>query len=357
MGTTINDNPLTLQTGGMQFAGGDGSRIMDYSLYQGGLTGSKSALEMYTSAVGGYVRFFFCDAPPFVARYFAGKNGQYSKNSLWMQVKHLIEYMPTSITEIRTSGALSTAPLTGGFAGRSLNIPTGVSAGETTITIQVPEFSGFPVRQVIRDVWKDGIIDKISGFTTYGGYAAVDKYNNPLVIPEGGQVGSEGNAGIGLQINEANHSASGMLIMMARDGVNVENAIFLAHMYPTEYAMTPGVGLQGGADHPLIQASITFNAIPYESIPITAYADKILKKYYVSMNSMNLNPELAGILDNAGNIDTSGALGPQAHDFALATDIGNAPIYNYNGQYDPKTYHQVELTNENLVKLGKGQYQ
>lgn len=331
---------ITGQTGGLAFNGGPD--MTDYSFFVGGLSASNNALKHYTPLVTGYNRFFIVRPPWFVIDYFKhydGGNSWYSPNSLWIQVKHILEYAFMTITGFQDP-TIETDQMQGGYAGRGINIPTGRTGHTSSIQITVPEFSGSPVRQVIRDVWMNGIIDEVSGATTYQGKVAVDKYGNPAYVPKGEVIGTAAQPGIGKPVNEAYHSAEAIFVQTDRSLLNVENAIMCAHMYPTSF--TYPVDYTGTGQHDLAQAQITFNVTTYRSGPVTAIADKLLKQYMISCNSMNMNPELGNIFNDDGTIDTN-VMGKVPYERSNNTRMGNQPVYTYDDAYVPKQYETVEL--------------
>lgn len=331
---------ITAQTGGLQFQGGAG--ITDYSLLIGGLNASNNALKHYTPLVTGYNRLFVVRPPMFVIDYFKNYDGGsswYSANSLWIQAKHILEYAFLSVSGI-TDSALAVDALTGGFAGRSIAIPTGREQHTTSITVTLPEFSGSPIRQVFRDIWMNGIIDDISGATTYQGKVAVDKYNNPAYLMEGETVGSAGTPGIGFPVNEAYHTAEMIYVQTDRSLMNVENAVMLADVFPTQ--VTTSMDYAGNGGHDLANVSITFNVVVYRSNPVTAIADKLLKTYYISCNSLNMNPELGSIFNGDGSVNTD-RLGRVPYERSNNTALGNRPVYTYDSNYVPKRTQEIEL--------------
>lgn len=330
---------ITNQTGGLQFHGG--ADLTDYSLFVGGINASNNALKHYTPLVSGYRRLFVVRPPWFVIDYFKnyeGGSSWYSPNSLWIQAKHILEYAFMSVTGI-TDPQIDTDQLQGGYAGRTLQIPTGRSGHTTSVTITVPEFSGSPMRQVFRDVWMNGIIDEISGATTYQGKVAVDRYNNPAFIPEGETIGTASRPGIGKPVNEAYHSAEIIVVDTDRSLMNVENALMLAHVYPTQVQETLDYS---AGQHELVSCAITFNVVQYRSNPVTAIADKLLKQYYVSCNSMNMNPELGSIFNADGSINTD-RMGRVPQERSNNTMLGNTPAYTYTSTYTPKRHEEIEL--------------
>lgn len=331
---------ITNQTGGLEWHGG--RDITDYSLLIGGLNAANNALKHYTPLVTGFSRLFIVRPPWFVIDYCKkvdGGSSWYSPNSLWIQCKHILEYCFLSITGFQNP-TIAVDPLTGGYAGRTLNIPTGREGHTNQITITVPEFSGSPMRALFYDIWMGGMVDEISGATTYQGKVAVDKYNNPAYVPGDATIGTSSQPGIGKPVNEAYHSAEAIYVQTDRSLANVENAIMCAHMYPIQFQENNEFA--GGGQHELMQAQITFNVVTYRSTPVTAIADKLLKTYFISCNSMNMNPELGSIFTNDGLVDTS-KLGAVPRERSNNTSLGNTPAYTYTSTYKPGIHEEIEL--------------
>jgi hypothetical protein len=113
-----------------------------------------------------------------------------------------------------------------------------------------------------------------------------------------------------------------------------------AHVYPTQ--VTREINYNAGGDHALVQCAITLNVTVYNSNPVTAIADKLLKQYYISCNSMNMNPELGYIFNNDGSIDVE-KLGAVPQERNAGTFLGNAPVYTYEANFQPRVHQEIEL--------------
>ena len=130
----------------------DSSFIRNYSLFLGGMNTTYKSLQQYDPLRTGYNRIFFVKMPTFMEKLMPEE----TKN-----IRHLMEYGFTSIQGIQNT-TLETEAMTGGYAGRSLEMPT-VSKDETNeITLQLYEFAGSPLREYI-DMWITGIADPHTG--------------------------------------------------------------------------------------------------------------------------------------------------------------------------------------------------
>ena len=163
------DGVITSQSGARQF---DGTDITKYSLFVGGVNATNHALRQYSPLVNGFCRLFMVRPPFALMHIMAGGNpaNYYSTDSLFMQFKHILEYMNRSVTGIQPKTLEQTStPLQGGFAGRQFNVPTITKESTNEITIGVYEFAGCPLATIL-DSWMNMIGDENSGLATYGGH-------------------------------------------------------------------------------------------------------------------------------------------------------------------------------------------
>ena len=129
-----------------------------YSLFLGGLNVKAKALEQYNPLKTGYTRIFVVQMPKFMNKILpiATKN-----------FKHMIEYGFKSIDGIQNL-TMEYEAITGGYAGRSFEIPTILKDETNAITIKLQEMSGSPVREYI-EMWLSGISDPHTGLCHYHG--------------------------------------------------------------------------------------------------------------------------------------------------------------------------------------------
>ena len=323
------DGVITSQSGARQF---DGTDITKYSLFVGGVNATNHALRQYSPLVNGFCRLFMVRPPFALMHIMAGGNpaNYYSTDSLFMQFKHILEYMNRSVTGIQPKTLEQTStPLQGGFAGRQFNVPTITKESTNEITIGVYEFAGCPLATIL-DSWMNMIGDENSGLATYGGHISGGRDSAKREVPLNKYNGT--NNPLGIEFNEANHTAEFIYVLHDRSGAQVEKAMLLADCFPKQINQTNIMDMPAGGTHDLVQYDITFNCIAYSSPIITSIANDLLKQYRIVSNHLNFNPELGDAVYGEGSSTTSltinKALGDVPSDSAAGTGIGNLPVYN-----------------------------
>lgn len=320
------DGVITCQSGARQF---DGTNITKYSLFVGGVNATNNALRQYTPLVNGYCRLFMVRPPYALLNIFANGNPAYyySPQSLFMQFKHMMEYMCRSVSGIggKTLEQTSTN-LQGGFAGRSFNLPTYTKEATQEVTVSLYELAGCPVTTVI-DTWMNAIGDENSGLATYGGYISGgrDALKNEIPLMR-----YQGSNAVGIPFNEANHTCELIYVLHDRSGAQVEKAVLLADVYPKSLPRNTMMDMGAGGTHDAVTFDLQFNAIAYESPIITSIANDLLKQYRIVSNHLNFNPELGDAVYGAdGSTATfNKALGEVPYDNIVGTSYGNLPVYN-----------------------------
>ena len=318
-------NVITSQSGGRQF---DGTNLTKYSMFVGGVNATNNALRQYTPLVNGYCRLFMVRPPYAIMNIFAGGDAGklYSSDSLFVQFKHMLEYMNRSVTGIQSKQLEQTSTVfQGGFAGRSFNVPTVTKETTNAITISLYEFAGCPVGTVI-DTWINAIGDENSGLATYGGYISGgrDALNQEVPLYR-----YNGATNAGIPFNEANHTCEFIYVLHDRSGAQVERALLLADCYPKGWNQTQIFDMQQGGTHDLVSYDVEFNCIAYSSPLITAIANDLLKQYRIVSNHLNFNPELGDAVYGDTDITTfNRALGEIPSDSVNGTSYGNLPVYN-----------------------------
>lgn len=315
-------NVITAQTGGRQF---DAPNFTKYSMFVGGTNATHHALENYSPMMNGFGRLFMVRTPIAIAKMFAGGDDIYNSQSLFIQFKHMLEYMNRSVTgfQEKTLEAAGT-PIQGGFAGRQFNTPTVTREQTTSVTIGLYELVGAPVYTVI-DGWMNAIGDENSGLATYGGYISGGKDSRNK---ETRLYTTDGNTD-GIAFNEANHTAEFIYVMHDRSGAQVERAVMLADCYPTGINEGAILDMEAGGTHDNVTYDVTFNCVVYRSPIITAIANDLLKQYRIVSNSLNFNPELGDAVYANGDANTfSRALGAVPTDSATGTAVGNVPVFS-----------------------------
>ena len=314
---------ITAQTGGRQF---DGANMTKYSMFVGGTNATHHALQNYSPMLNGYGRLFMVRPPIALLKMFAGSDDKlYSPDSLFIQFKHMLEYMNRSVQGFgeKTLEQASTS-IQGGFAGRQFNTPTVTKDQTTSIQIGLYEMVGAPVYTVI-DGWMNAIGDENSGLATYGGYISGGTDSTGL---EKRLYRRPSESDDGIPFNEANHTAEFIYVMHDRSGSQVERAVLLADCWPKGIDQGQILNMQEGGSHDNVTYTVEFNCVVYRSPIITAIANDLLKQYRIVSNSLNFNPELGDAIYAEGNTSLfSRSLGAVPVDSATGTNIGNLPAF------------------------------
>lgn len=262
---------VTLQNNIKNFTDGE---LTKYALFLGGANVTQDALSHYDPLKGGFGRLFMIRQPVWVKAYF-------EKDGKMKVFKHILEYANTSINGLQ-SITVDSQQMTGGYAQRNINIPTSVTDGMDNFSVTVYEFSGSPVREVLH-TWINGSIDIQSGLTTY--------YSN-----RGGDSPISN-----LKRSQANQTAEFIYVMTDHTGEQIEYACMLANCFPTAIDEDPFNYTAG--QHELIQTTINFNCVKYESLQINEVAKALITRYKILTNSLNFHSGFnVSELDNAGTM-------------------------------------------------------
>lgn len=331
---------ITSQTGGREF---NAPNFTKYSMFVGGVNATHHALLNYSPLLNGFGRLFMVRPPKAILKMFAGKDSNlYSPNNLFIQFKHMLEYMNRSVSGFadKTLEPASTS-IQGGFAGRQFFTPTVTKDTTTEVTIGLYEMDGAPVFTVI-DGWMNAIGDENSGLATYGGYISGGTDANGTEQLLYTRSGDDSTA---FAFNEANHTAEFIYVLHDRSGSQVERAVMLADCYPKSIAQGNVFNMDAGGSHDNITYDITFNCVVYRSPIITAIANDLLKQYRIVSNSLNFNPELGDAVYASGDTTKfSRSLGSVPTDSATGTQIGNRPAFNAKQIHEPITSKEGNLT-------------
>lgn len=344
-------NVITSQTGGKQF---NGKNMTKYSMFVGGTNATHHALLNYSPVLNNFGRLFMVRPPYAVLKAFAGGDDSmlYSSDNLFIQFKHMMEYMNRSVTgfgEKQLENA--STPIQGGFAGRLFNTPTVTKDTTTEFTVGLYEMDGMPIYTVI-DGWMNMVGDENSGLSTYGGYISGGVDENGLEKRLYRRVGESDE---GIPFNEANHTAEFIYVFHDRSGSQVERAVLLADCYPKGINYGNILNMEAGGNHDNITYDITFNCVVYRSPIITAIANDLLKQYRIVSNSLNFNPELGDAIYANGNASMfNRSLGPVPVDSATGTNIGNIPSYRPTNT--PKTIVTEEVDMNRAKLSGQSGY-
>ena len=289
--------------------------LSKYALFMGGVNVTNAPLQAYDPLRTGYGRVFMLKEPAHLA-YLASKDDTFKTK--WTNFKHILEYGNTSVQGINDY-QVNFEAMTGGYGGRQVEIPTGINANTDVININVYEFSGSPVREMIH-MWINNAIDLHTSIAHSGGIATSS-----------------------VERLQANQSAEMMYISTDNTGERVEYACLLANVFPGEINLD--VFNYNSGEHNLVQTTIPFHCVKYESIQINKVAQALINKYKVLANSLNFYSgydvssagEITSHTENAvtGAADTFPGIYYDPTDGTLKSAAGLSADYNNNASaYD-----------------------
>jgi hypothetical protein len=230
-----------------------------YSLFLGGLDVTNPSLQQYDPLRVGYARLFVVKKPVFLDKLMAGTASVEKKkfNSFW----HMLEYGFIGVDGIQNTN-MDFEAITGGYAGRSFEIPSIAKDDTNAITIRVYEMAGSPIREMI-DLWITGIADPYTGLTHYHGLL-----QDTSIVP----------------VCQANQSAEMIYVQTDSTGNsnNIEYACLLTNMVPKS-VKKDHFNYESGT-HPLVQTDIEFTTTKYESAQINLVAKALVAKHNILSN-------------------------------------------------------------------------
>ena len=222
--------------------------LTKYALFMGGLNVTHDVLVNYDPLKTGYGRLFMIRKPVFLDDTIPTKLKKF---------KHILEYGNTSVQGINDV-TVQTQTLTGGYVGKSFDIPTHATDDTNEFTVQCYEFSGSPIREVIH-TWINGTADLLTGLAHYNG----------STLPK----------------LQSNQTAEFIYVATDNTGENVEYACLFANCFPKnikndQFNYTSG-------EHNLVEYAIQFSCTKYESIQINKVAKSLIQRYKLLANSLN----------------------------------------------------------------------
>ena len=316
---------ISFQSGIREYTGD----LSQYTGMLGGLTPDIHTLRSLNPETTNRVICVMYRGPFFLMHYFAGSDHNAYTNKEFATYKKVIEYYNTGITPNIGDASLANAQLQGGFAGRSIPIPTtqNTQAGQT-LTINVPELVGRPMAN-FHNMWIDGISDQITGLTTYHGLVA-GSVNEATKAPQRIFKAVDGQSEMALEPSPAWEVAEFLIIALDRSGARVEGAVAALGCVPANKVGNDifTSNAQGASS---IQAlPLVFNCQYVQSAYINDLASRYVKQFAVFGNSLNFNPGAgdAFFKDAASErIDTemfNGGSRPYLD--GVQSGLGNAPV-------------------------------
>lgn len=245
---------ITIQTGAHRYTN---NKITSYSLMMGGLNVTHDALEQYDPLITGYGRIFMVRKPTMMTTLMGTEFNRF---------KHILEYGNTGVSGIGDVD-VETASISGGYVGKSFEIPTVAKDNTNSFTINTFEFSGSPIRECIHS-WINNTTDLESGLTHYGGLIA----NGQMVY------------------SQANHTAEFIYAVTDRTGMQVEYACMFANCFPKNIKNDQFNTTQG--QHEYVEYAVDFSTTKYEGYDVNVKATTLLRTYQILVNSLEFNTGL-----------------------------------------------------------------
>lgn len=246
--TAFTDNVTTIQSN----IKSNGKDLTGYSLFLGGLNVKSKALEQYNPLKTGYARIFFVKMPRFLETIMPNKTKNF---------KHIMEYGFKSVDGIQNL-QLEFEQITGGYAGRSFEIPTIAKDETNAITIKVQEMSGSPIREYI-EMWITGVSDPHTGMAHYHG--------------------------ADVEYSQANHTAEAIYVATDATGKNIEFACLLSNMMPKQVKRDQ-FNYESGT-HNAVEYDVEYTCTMYTSPDVNNVAGKLLDRYKILTNYLNFKSD------------------------------------------------------------------
>ena len=253
MGETIQSGINKLKT----------TDMTSYALFLAGTNVTNEVLKQYDPLKTGYGRLFMVRKPLFLLNSYPDELKNF---------KHILEYGNTAISGL-SDISVNFAQITGGYVGKSFEVPTHATDSMTQFSVTVYEFSGSPVRELLH-LWINGSHDLLTGLKTYNG------------INDGVPTDSNGEKMYNVDYALANETAEFIYVSTDDTGENVEYACMLANCFPDSINLDV-FNYQAGT-HDLVSTQINFHCIKYESIQINKVAKKLIDKFRCMTNSLNM---------------------------------------------------------------------
>jgi len=237
--------------------------LMKYALFMGGLNVTHDVLVNYDPLKTGYGRIFMIRKPVFLDNTIPNKLKKF---------KHILEYGNTAISGINDV-TVNFNQLTGGYVGKTFEIPSYASDDTNQFTVNCYEFSGSPIREVIH-TWINGTTDLLTGLAHYNGDQIAKL--------------------------QSNQTAEFIYVATDNTGEQVEYACLFANCFPKNIK-NDHWNYQSG-EHNLVEYNIEFTCTKYESMQINKVAKSLIDRYKLLSNSLNF---YSGV--NSGDNTTLGS--------------------------------------------------
>lgn len=318
---------INLQSGIREYNGD----LSQYTGMLGGLTPDVHTLRSLNPLTTNRVICVMYRGPYFLMHYFGeGKNAYANKQ--FATYKKIIEYYNTRISVNMNDATLGTATLQGGFAARSIAIPTTQnSQGGQTLSIEVPELVGRPIAN-FHNMWIDGISDPITGLTTYHGLVA-GSVSEDGKTPQRIFSPATGASEMALEPSPAWEVAEFLIIALDRSGARAEGSVMALGCLPQGKIGNNIFNQEPTGSSDIQRLTLTYSCQFVQSSYVNDLAARYVKQFAVFGNSLNFNPGAGDAFftdaTTSKEIDTAMFNGGKRPSLdAVQSGLGNAPVFS-----------------------------
>lgn len=229
-----------------------------FGYFLGGIDVTHQNLDQFTPYIKGVSRIFLHKPPAFMLEKYPDMTNRFKT------------YLETGYTNIDGIGDISVefTDFEGGFAGQKFSTVSLSHDDTDTITIQVYELTGSPIREYL-DTWVTGVRDPRSGIAHYHG-----------VIAEKGAD----------YYSEKNHTAEMFYVNLDPTAQIIEYCCMFAHMFPTRVPkshLNYSAGDRGNA-----QLDIEMRCEKFESPAINNIGAWYIENSKVMYNYLDFDPNV-----------------------------------------------------------------
>ena len=229
-----------------------------FGYFLGGIDVTHQNLDQFTPYIRGVSRVFLHKPPAFMLERYPDMTRRFKT------------YLETAYTSLDGINDISVdfTDFEGGFAGQRYSTVMLARDETESVTIQVYELSGSPIREYL-DTWVTGTRDPRSGIAHYHGVIA-DK-------------GAE-------YYSEKNHTAEMFYVNLDPTAINIEYCCMLAHMFPTRVPKAHLNYEKGNRDNALLD--LEFRTTKYESPAINNIGAWYIANSNVNYNYLDFDPNV-----------------------------------------------------------------
>lgn len=345
--------PISLQSGIREYNGD----LSQYTGMLGGLTPDVHTLRSLNPETTNRVICVMYRGPYFLMHYFGNGSNAYT-NKEFATYKKIIEYYNTGINCNFGDRSLGSVNLQGGFAARTIPIPTTQNAnGSQSLQITVPELVGRPVAN-FHNMWIDGISDEITGLTHYQGLVAGSVTQEGIASRIFNSPNSESTPEA-LDPSPAWEVAEFLVIALDRSGARVEGAAMALGCIPAQkvgydiFNSNPTGGSQ------IQSLTLQYNCQFVQSAFVNDLATRYVRQFAIFGNSLNLNPGAGdAFFANENSTKIDGEIfrgGERPYLDAVQSAVGNAPVFRAQAQTvarDSKAETDISVGDHSVIYGG-----